>query len=163
MPRFKHILFPVDYSPRCIGAVPYARELAADAWGTPDNSLCRAHTVLPARCDLAWPGSGPGGRPGGSHTSRWKRSTASSSKRLPTGGSSRPCVQLDDPATAIISFAETNGVDLIMMPTHGYGPVRSFLLGSVAAKVLHDARCPVWTSSHAGDPGVEEHPAYSQY
>ena len=38
--------------------------------------------------------------------------------------------------------------DLIMMPTHGYGPFRRFLLGSVTAKILHDATCPVWTSTH---------------
>jgi nucleotide-binding universal stress UspA family protein len=36
-----------------------------------------------------------------------------------------------------------------MMPTHGYGPFRRLLLGSVTAKVLHDASCPVWTSVHA--------------
>jgi nucleotide-binding universal stress UspA family protein len=37
---------------------------------------------------------------------------------------------------------------LIIMPTHGYGPFRRFLLGSVTAKVLHDAECPVWTGAH---------------
>src|ERR1700688_4681003 len=36
-----------------------------------------------------------------------------------------------------------------MMPTHGYGPFRALLLGSVTAKVLHDAHCPVWTGVHA--------------
>ena len=45
-------------------------------------------------------------------------------------------------------------VDLIMMPTHGYGAFRRFILGSVTAKVFHDAHCPVWTSAH-----VEEMPA----
>jgi nucleotide-binding universal stress UspA family protein len=40
-------------------------------------------------------------------------------------------------------------VDLIMMPTHGLGLFRTFLTGSVTAKVLHDARCPVWTAAHA--------------
>ena len=35
-----------------------------------------------------------------------------------------------------------------MMPTHGYGPFRRLLLGSVTAKTLHDAHCPVWTSAH---------------
>jgi nucleotide-binding universal stress UspA family protein len=34
------------------------------------------------------------------------------------------------------------------MPTHGYGPFRKFLLGSVAAKVLHDVDAPVWTGAH---------------
>jgi len=42
-------------------------------------------------------------------------------------------------------------VDLIMMPTHGYGTFRSLLIGSVTAKVLHDARCPVWTAAHAAE------------
>ena len=35
-----------------------------------------------------------------------------------------------------------------MMPTHGHGAFRRFLLGSVTAKVLHDADCPVWTGVH---------------
>jgi nucleotide-binding universal stress UspA family protein len=35
-----------------------------------------------------------------------------------------------------------------MMPTRGLGPFRRYLLGSVTAKVLHDAPCPVWTSVH---------------
>ena len=32
-----------------------------------------------------------------------------------------------------------------MMPTHGCGPLRRFLLGSVTAKVLHDVSTAVWT------------------
>jgi nucleotide-binding universal stress UspA family protein len=35
-----------------------------------------------------------------------------------------------------------------MMPSHGFGPFRRFILGSVTAKVLHDAECPVWTGVH---------------
>jgi nucleotide-binding universal stress UspA family protein len=59
--------------------------------------------------------------------------------------------ELGDPAGVITEFAEANGVDLIMMPTHGYGPFRRLLLGSVTAKVLHDAKCPVWTGAHLED------------
>ncbi|MGA8595805.1 MAG: universal stress protein [Bryobacteraceae bacterium] len=44
-----------------------------------------------------------------------------------------------DPAAAIVKCAQAEQVDLIMMPTHGYGPYRKFLLGSVTAKVLHDS------------------------
>jgi nucleotide-binding universal stress UspA family protein len=53
-----------------------------------------------------------------------------------------------DPATEIVTLAHDERVDLIVMPTHGYGPFRRLLLGSVTAKVLHDVRCPVWTGVH---------------
>lgn len=59
-------------------------------------------------------------------------------------------VEMGDPAQTITQYAHSEGVDLIMMPTHGYGPFRALLLGSVASKVLHDAQCPVWTAAHAG-------------
>lgn len=54
-----------------------------------------------------------------------------------------------DPARQIVSYAEEHKVDLIMMPTHGHGPFRALLLGSVTAKVLHDTHCLVWTGVHA--------------
>ena len=53
-----------------------------------------------------------------------------------------------DPARQIVCQAKAHKADLIMMPTHGYGPYRSLLLGSVTAKVLHDTECPVWTGAH---------------
>jgi nucleotide-binding universal stress UspA family protein len=53
-----------------------------------------------------------------------------------------------DPALRIIDRAESSNTDLIMLPTRGYGRFRRFILGSVAAKVLHDAKCPVWTGVH---------------
>jgi nucleotide-binding universal stress UspA family protein len=56
-----------------------------------------------------------------------------------------------DPATTIVEYAAEERVDLIMMPTHGYGPFRRLLLGSITAKVLHDAKCPVWTAAHTPD------------
>jgi nucleotide-binding universal stress UspA family protein len=56
-----------------------------------------------------------------------------------------------DPAWRIAEYVEEQKVDLIMMPTHGYGPFRRFLLGSVTAKVLHDVKCPVWTSAHTSE------------
>jgi nucleotide-binding universal stress UspA family protein len=52
-------------------------------------------------------------------------------------------------------YANQEHVDLIMMPTHGYGPFRRLLLGSITAKVLHDANCPVWTAAHTADAPTE--------
>lgn len=53
-----------------------------------------------------------------------------------------------DAAQQILCHARKLGASLIMMPTHGHGPFRGLLLGSVTAKVLHDAECPVWTGVH---------------
>jgi nucleotide-binding universal stress UspA family protein len=62
-----------------------------------------------------------------------------------------------DAAHAIVSYAREDGSDLIVMSTHGYGPFRRLLLGSVTAKVLNDAHCPVWTGPHLeAAPGIPE-------
>ena len=53
-----------------------------------------------------------------------------------------------EPSGRITEFAHNENVDLIMMPTHGLGLFRSLLVGSTTSKVLHDARCPVWTAAH---------------
>lgn len=52
-----------------------------------------------------------------------------------------------DPASAIVQAAVKENADLIMMPSHGF-TFEQFLLGSVTAKVLHRAECPVWTGAH---------------
>jgi len=68
-------------------------------------------------------------------------------KEFPAGDVKSVLVQ-GDPAGEIVAYARDNNVDLIMMPTHGHGPLRRFLLGSVTAKVLHDSDAPVWTGAH---------------
>lgn len=48
-----------------------------------------------------------------------------------------------EPATEITRVAEENGVDQIVMGTHGHGAVGSLLIGSVAQRVVHLAKVPV--------------------
>jgi nucleotide-binding universal stress UspA family protein len=57
-------------------------------------------------------------------------------------------VEVGDPAQEIARCVREQKADLVMIPTHGYGPFRRFLLGSVTAKVLHDTDGPVWTGVH---------------
>ncbi len=64
----------------------------------------------------------------------------------------RRVVVSGDPAQRIAEQARKEKTGLIVMPTHGYGPFRRFLLGSVTAKVLHDVDCPVWTGAHMQEP-----------
>jgi len=56
-----------------------------------------------------------------------------------------------DAAKTIAEHARELESDLIFMPTHGHGIFRRLLLGSVTAKVLHDANCPVWTGTHLAE------------
>ncbi|MFV1967344.1 MAG: universal stress protein [Pirellulaceae bacterium] len=50
-----------------------------------------------------------------------------------------------DPATAIARFAEEQGVDFIVMGTHGRTGLSRLLMGSVAESVVGRAKCAVLT------------------
>lgn len=48
-------------------------------------------------------------------------------------------------AFTITDFAKENGVDLIVIPTHGLTGLKRFLIGSVAEHVVRNAQCAVLT------------------
>ncbi len=48
-----------------------------------------------------------------------------------------------DAGREIAAFAEREGADLIVIPSHGYGLFKHMLLGSVAERVVRLAHCPV--------------------
>lgn len=49
------------------------------------------------------------------------------------------------PADAIVRFAEEEGVDMIVMGTHGRSGLPRLLMGSVAEVVVRKSHCPVLT------------------
>jgi len=52
-------------------------------------------------------------------------------------------VQGIEPAKGILSVAQENHCDLIAMATHGHGPVKDLILGSVADKLRHQTSIPI--------------------
>lgn len=64
------------------------------------------------------------------------------------GGLNAKGLVLDgDPADVIVKFAGENGIDFIVMSTHGYSGVTRFALGSVTDKVLRTAAAIVMVVS----------------
>ena len=53
------------------------------------------------------------------------------------------------PADSIIDYAAKNGIDLIVMSTHGRSGITRFALGSVTDKVVRTASAPVMVVSPA--------------
>ncbi len=64
---------------------------------------------------------------------------------LPSSVSHRLIVRRGDPASVIVTVAEELNVDLIVMPTHGRTGMERVILGSVAERVVREAKRPVLT------------------
>lgn len=53
-------------------------------------------------------------------------------------------IDAGDPAETIIDTAKKEKVDLIAMSTHGRSGIPRWVLGSVADKILHESKLPMW-------------------
>ena len=158
-PVFQKILFPVDLSPASVAAIPFVKEMA-HAHG--------ATITLMQVVQLPAPWYPPdGGVPITAYDVNELLELAASQladfKGQHFADISSAALQVDqyceegDAALSIVDHARRSHTDLIMMPTHGLGPFRRLLLGSVTAKVLHDAECAVWTGAHVEESPVKEH------
>lgn len=47
------------------------------------------------------------------------------------------------PVTAILETLEKETIDLVIMGSHGYGPIAGSVLGSISQRVLQRAKCPI--------------------
>jgi nucleotide-binding universal stress UspA family protein len=71
--------------------------------------------------------------------------TATCQSAIDAGASLSIIIVGGAPAPTILEHAAANGVDLIVMGTHGTSGVEHLILGSVTEKVLRRATCPVLT------------------
>jgi nucleotide-binding universal stress UspA family protein len=130
----KKILFPVDFSERSIGASHFVEAMI----GRFEAELVLLHVLeAPGYYGLPEPVA-----------AAETRLEAFQRDELQYFRVRRMVERADDAAEKILAVSRAENVDLIMMPTSGMGRYRRFILGSVTAKVLHDADCPVWTGVH---------------
>jgi nucleotide-binding universal stress UspA family protein len=147
MATFRSILFPVDFSERCRFAAPLVRMMAEQRHA----DLTVMHVIeLPVSVYSTIGHDIMLDLPAMRRAAQDQLATFVRAEltEIPL----RTVVVEGRAASSIAQFADEHGIDLVMMPTHGYGPFRRALLGSVTAKVLHDASCPVWTDAHVELP-----------
>lgn len=75
---------------------------------------------------------------------------------LPEGVAVERHLTAGEPAGAIVRFAEENGVDLVVMSTHGRTGIVRLLMGSVAEEVVRRAKCLVLTLKPRADQSSEK-------
>lgn len=149
--RMENILVPVDFSERSLAAVKHAAALARRF----NSHITLLHVVVPAPPEYSGFEGGyyvPVVRPSGEEVVKHFRQQMECVALK--SGADRPVEKIvleGDPARQIEMVAQEMRADLIVMPTHGYGPFRRFVLGSVTAKVLHDLECPVLTGAHVAE------------
>jgi nucleotide-binding universal stress UspA family protein len=120
---FKNILFPVDFSEHSWAA----RYLEAFA-GRFESKLTLLHVIEPPKYNDLRPES---------RAQRQARIGSFLAKELEYFRIERVLVD-GDPASSISSCFQRTA----------WGAFRRFLIGSITAKVLHDAERPVWTGEH---------------
>jgi nucleotide-binding universal stress UspA family protein len=145
MIRLKTILIPVDFSDCSDAAVKYGYALA-EAFGASVHLV----NVVQDPYTLPWAAEGFAA-PIGDLLVDWE---AQARRRLteivPTSAAATTVVkaQVGSPHPEIVRYAAKHNVDLIVLGTHGRGPLGHMLLGSVAERVVRTAPCPVLTVRH---------------
>src|SRR5262245_41747570 len=142
--RLEKILLPVDFSDRGAGAAHYAKTVACRF----QSEVTLLHVFELQSFIFAGAEAGIPAEWYGDRRKECQRmldeAYADEFRNIPV----RRRFLEGDVARTIADIAHAEEFDLIVMPTHGYGPFRRFILGSVTAKTLHDADCPVLTGVH---------------
>ncbi|MEJ2371716.1 MAG: universal stress protein [Gemmatimonadales bacterium] len=141
----KKIVYATDFSPCSENAFPIAVRLAASH----DAELHMVHAIVLHADDPHDPAH---------HFPEpdelYERMRSSAEARMATAAENggmphlkivRAQVRGISPAPVILEYAEEQGVDMIVMGTHGRRGLRHLLLGSVAEEVVRMADCPVLT------------------
>jgi nucleotide-binding universal stress UspA family protein len=143
----RHILVPTDFSDCSAAAVRYGLALAERF----DAHLHLLHAVQ-SPFDQPWAAEVYAVSQADFEQTARQESDTQLAGLLAASG--RPAAQvtcvttIGAPFLAIITYAKEEPIDLIVMGTHGRGPVAHLLIGSVAENVVRKAPCPVLTVRH---------------
>lgn len=149
----KKILVPTDFSECSNAALKYGSELTA-AFGA---TLHLLHVVQDPYTQPWAAEAFPA--PLGDLLEQWEQQAAERMRQtLPENVRDTVSVvtKIGSPFYEIVRYAQEEQIDLIVIGTHGRGPLGHMLLGSVAEKVVRKAPCPVMTVRHPQHDFISE-------
>ena len=142
---FARILVPTDFSPPSDAALATAKALATQ-FGA---SLHLVHVLTDPYATAAYTADIYGYLPPGLRQSWQQQAQMQLDGQFTKDERARfritTSVLFGTAAASIVEHARENGINLIVMGTHGRGGVAHLLLGSVAERVVRTAECPVLT------------------
>jgi universal stress protein A len=147
MIAIKKILVPTDFSECSDAAVQYGRAMAETFGAT----LHRLHVVQDPYTQPWAAEAFPA--PLGDMLAQWQAQARARLQELLPEAARKDvmvAVQVGSPFQEIVRYAVEQAIDLIVIGTHGRGPIGHMLLGSVAEKVVRKAPCPVLTVREQG-------------
>lgn len=140
VPEYRSILVPLDGSDFSVQALTQAKNLAVAL--NASVTLVTATAEAPLGFDLNAMVTAPQEwTPERELQAEYLKQTV---QQLQNGHiHAQAVLEYGPPANAILKVADATHADIIVMSTHGRSGVQRFWLGSIAMKVVHDARCPV--------------------
>ncbi len=147
---YKHIMVPLDGSELAECVLPHLEMIARDCQGSPEITLIRVVTPL-----KLYGGFEFGGVPeyiSPEQIQKLEDNARNSAqlylagqvKRLQADGiDAEAKVVFGLASESLTDFAEKNGVDLIVIATHGRSGIREWFWGSVAERVLKTSKIPI--------------------
>lgn len=130
----KKILVPVDFSESSLEAIKKAIQISEAS-----ANVTVVHVMVPL--DLVSPGVLFGGLTDEKRTEHVEKYAKEEFKKHQIEGVAFETL-VGDPGIKIADFAKDKGIDLIVIPSHGYTGITRLALGSVAERVLRHAPCP---------------------
>lgn len=149
MVSIRHILVPTDFSEPAAAALTYARALAEEfgshlhifhvvpepyvyPWGTEISTVPLADLMTQSEA-----------------LANTRLAELIPSDQKPKGGLSTSTA-VGTPVDRILDYIKDTHIDLVVMGTHGRGPVGHLLLGSVAERLVRRSPVPVLTVKGPG-------------
>jgi len=141
--KIRKILVPTDFSDESLKALRYATEFVQTLLGV---EVLVVHVVTP-------PAYAVSPLAGVTVPAMYENVAEVCSERLgellrrevPEGVAARSIVRDGQPWDEIAAVAREEGVDLILVATHGYTGLKRLMMGSTAERIVRVAPCPVLT------------------